>query len=270
VFLLLYGLSYGAVSIVRKGWMRRIRRVNVVMAWAVIVGAALWMTPVLNAYQIATSCQVARFQSGQSTLAELALWQMAHDWGKPGRRGLEQLETMTDRADHAELVARIETVRDQINPFQFEQAIARRTAPDRAGALASLLAVRPTGAALPIAALAELPSFRLDQWLAGCRRTLPDGRPGCVLVKGPFVPATGSDAQGIVLYLDADGLVKANHVQLESDGRISVREVFDPVADQWPTMQPKVIEDALDGDFVIRPSGDHALFLDGAVLVPGN
>lgn len=266
MFLLAYGLGYGAACLGRTGWMARVRRVNVAMALAAIAVLALWMTPVLDVYRLSSASQLARFQAGQSKLVQLPLWQMGHDWGRAGKAALARLETMTDRADHAELLARIQDVRNEVNPFQFEQAVQARSAPDRARALLEVMAVRPQGSRMSPGLLAAAPAYRLDQWLTGCRRRLPDGRAGCVLVQGAFSPSAPAGAQGIVLYLDGDGTARADHVVLHMPGETAVRDVFDPVANSWPILPGEAVAQALDGEFQIRPSGSNALFIGGAVL----
>lgn len=270
VFLVAYGIGYCAVAVLRRSWMDRIRRVNVIMALAVIGMTVLWLTPVLNPYRIATSSQVARFERGDITLDELALWSMANDWGKAGKAGLTRLETMTSRADYDELVAQINMVRTLLNPFQFERAVADRNAPDQAVQLAKLMVVRPEGPLLTADIFADLPPYRLTQWLEGCQRKLPDGRAGCVMIRGQFTPAADARAQGIVVYLTDSGRAQANFVMLRDDAAIVVRDVFDPVADTWPRFGEDIIAQALDGQFDIRPSNAKALHIGGLVLIPGN
>ena len=269
-FLLAYGLGYCASVLARRGWGARIRKVNVVLALLVIVVSMAWMTPVLNPYRISTNNQVARFQAGKSTLDQLALWQMAQEWGRAGQAGLERLEAMRDHPDYTNLAARIDEARTSPNLYRFEQAAEHRAAPERAAELAALMALRPAGDPLSADAFAEVPAFRMQQWLEGCRRALPDGRAGCVLIRGRFLPVVDAADQGIVLYLDANGRARANHLLIGSDGGMAVREVFDPVADRWPTLEAETVARALDGGFEIRPSGGNALFIGDAVLVPGN
>jgi hypothetical protein len=270
LFLLVYGLGYGGAVLARAGWAGRIRTVNVAMALTVIAVAILWMTPVLNVYRISTASQISRFISGDITIGQLALWQMAHDWGRAGQAGIETLAALGEGPDGAELASRIAVVKSQPTQYQFEREIERGTAPDRAARLANLLAVRPQGVTLTADMFTDLPSFRLDQWLQGCQRGLADGRPGCVLIRGRFLPVAANGLQGMVLYLDADGRARVNYLRLRDGGAPVVRDAYDPVADQWPTLPGNAIAEALDGRFEVRPSGGEALHLGGAVLVPEN
>ncbi|MFV0515595.1 MAG: DUF4153 domain-containing protein [Jhaorihella sp.] len=267
-FLLAYGLGYGGAAAAGRGWAARIRAVNVAMALAVIAGAALWLTPVLDAYRISAASQVARYADGRAHAPELPLWDLAHDWGRAGRAGLERLEVLAARADDNALKELVERAGDQADMFHYLQAVDRLRLPLAAAELARLLPVRPEGAGPDAAALATLPAIDRDQWLRGCRHSLPGGRPGCVMVLGDFAPVPGAGVQGIVLFLDDEGRARGNHVMLSGGGEASVRVIYDPVADTWPLLTADVIARAQDGDFAIAPSGGHALLIGNAVLVP--
>ncbi|MBI6630006.1 DUF4153 domain-containing protein [Pontibaca salina] len=268
-FLLAYGVGYGAAVIGRWGWAGRIRSVNVIMALAVVAIAALWMTPVLDVYRLSTNSQVARFQQGDAHLDQLSLWQLEHDWGRAGQAGLRRLEAFDAHPEHDELIARIKTLRRQATPFQFEQAILNRAAPESAAKLARLLAVRPGKDRLDPDLLLDLSPWRMAQWLEGCARKLPDGQAACVMVRGAFLPSQPEDGQGIVLYLDAAGAVQADFVVLSEAETATFRVLHDLHREAWPILDHSALTAALSGDFTIRPTGGNALFLDGAVLAPG-
>lgn len=267
LFLLIYGLGYCGSVLARTGWMGRIRQVNTAMALTVLAVGMVWMTPVLDVYRLSTNSQIKRFDAGQLSLDQLALWQMAHDWGRAGQAGLTRLEAMTQRPDHAGLVERIGTVRAETNPYQFEQAILRQTAPDRAATLFETLPVRPSGQAVALQKLIDIPTYRVDGWLQGCDQTLEDGQAACVLILGGFMPSASPDDQAVVLYLGPNGQVRADYVHWH-DGEVSVSVMFDAAAGSWPELTPEAISGALDGAFEVRPSGVAALFLNGAALVP--
>lgn len=267
--LLAYGLGY-AIAALRHGWTGRVRGVNVAMALVVISGAALWMTPLLDAFRISASSQVQRYVEGRAAPEDLPLWQMAHDWGRAGRDAVARLAALADDSGDGELARLTGLVRDNPDPFHYRQAAERLRLPEAAAELARLMPVRPETAAALLADFAALPTINRDQWLAGCRRNLPDGRPGCVMVTGPFLPARDSDGQAIVLYLDDAGGVRGNHVLRRRSGELSVRVIYDPVDDTWPTLPADAIARALDGAFRIAPAGTQALWLGDAVLVPGH
>ena len=269
LFLLTYGLAYCGSVLARGGWMARIRRVNVLMALAVVSVSALLMTPVLDVYRISANSQLARFASGRSTLDQLALWPLAHEWGRGGQAALNRLEAMTDHPEHGDLVARIAAARNGANVYQFETAVQQSEIPERADRLQRLLPVRPEGAEMHPDLFSHASSFQLEHWLDACRRRLPDGRAACVLVQGAFSPDVAPGQQGMLLYLDANGNIWANHLVFRSGSDLSVRQAFDPINSVWPTLPEKVIEQALDGTFDIRPSGVNALVIGDTVLAPG-
>ncbi len=270
VFLLCYGLGYFGAVLGGRGWGRRIRMVNVVMALALIAATALWMTPVLNAYQISSASQVNRFAAGKSTLDQLTLWPLQHEWGLAGLAGLNRLEAMTGHKDHDMVLARVAAVRNQPNKYAYEQLLQAEKAPDHAQRLAELMQVRPVGSALSAETFAGLAWYRMEQWLDGCKRQLPDGRAGCVLVRARFSPKVGAEIQGMVLFLDEQGRARGNYLSLGEGPEIDVREVFDPVAGKWPILPGATVAQVLDGAFEIRPSGGNALFVGDLVLVPGH
>lgn len=268
-FLLAYGVGYGAAVIGRWGWAGRIRKVNVIMALAVIAVAMLWMTPLLDVYRLSTNSQIARFLKGDASLDQLALWQLEHDWGRAGQAGVRRLEAYEAHPEHDELIARIKTLRRQTTPFQFEQAILNRAAPERAARLARLLAVRPGNDRLDPDLVVDVSPWRMKQWLDGCTRKLPDGQAACVMVRGAFLPSQPEEGQGIVLYLDATGAVQADFVILSDAENATLRVLHDLRREAWPVLDPDALTAALSGDFTIRPTGGNALFLNGAVLAPG-
>ncbi len=266
-FLLAYGACYCGAALLGKGWMARIRKVNVGMALLVLLVGALWMTPVLNVYRLSAQSQLARYESGAASLDQLALWQMAHEWGKAGQAALVQLEAMRERPDHADLVARIEMVRSEPNPFQLERLVQQGKAPNRAAELLDLMPVRPAGATMTLGRFLEVPDYGLDAWLQACNRALPDGRAGCVLVQGGFAPVVAEEDQAVVIYLDGDGQSRADHVVWLEEGA-SISTMVQSGTGDWPALPDTAIADALDGRFDIRPSGQKALVLEGLELVP--
>lgn len=270
VFVLAYGVGYAVAALRGAGWRARVRRVNVAMALAVIVVSALWMTPVLNPDRISANSQIARFEAGRTSLDQLPLWALQHDWGKAGHKALARFGGLRGHPDQAELQARIEVVRSETSKYRFTRAIEARQSADSAESLRRLLAVRPEAADLPADLLAGLPFYRMTLWLNGCNRTLPDGRPGCVLILGRFTQAGDARVQGMVLYLDGRGQTQADHLLLREGGEIEVGIVFDPVTGPRARLPPEAVAQALDGTFDIRPSGAKALFIGDAVLAPRN
>jgi hypothetical protein len=267
LFLLTYALAYAGAALSANRWSRMIRRVNVGMALVVISVLCLWLTPVLNADRISARNQVNRFLLGQSEVDDLPLWSMAHEWGKSGLAGLDRLAAEAPAETREDVEQRIAQVHLQTDKYRFEQALVDQRAPEDIADLVALMPVQPEGNALTADMLLDLPDYRRTQWLAGCRRAVPDGRPGCVMVWAQFLPSSGD--QAIILFLDETGRVRANFALMAADRTISVREVYDPVSSSWPVLPVSALIDALDGRYEIRPRGGQALHLGGQILEPG-
>jgi Domain of unknown function (DUF4153) len=270
LFVLAYALGYAGSVARGKGWGARVRNVNVGMALVIIAVSVLWLTPVLNPFAIATNNQIARYESGAGDLDQLPLWRMEHDWGKAGQAGLIYLEQAEGRDDQAELLIRIASARRERNNYKYQLTLEDRETPQNLATLAQTMPIRPKGNTLPEGMFADLPYYQQTTWLNGCARTLPDGRPGCVLVLGRFSLKDASAQQAMVLYLDDDGKTRANHLVLTADGNLRVNEVFDPATGRWAVLSGDVLAQALAGAYDIRPSGTNALFIGDAVLVPEN
>lgn len=263
--LLAYGAGYAASALAGRGWMGRVRRINVTLALGVIGLSALWMTPVLDPYRITVSSQIARFGDGRLQSDKLPLWEMAHDWGRAGQAGLDDLAARGD----AELSERAAQARAATTRYRFNASRREAEQGDKARQLAALLPVRPEGAPLADEVFVKAPEFRLRHWLAGCRDSLPDGRPGCVLVMGLFEPANPAASQGMLVYRAGDR-ARADLLFFE-DGRMTGHA---PTADAGTRQRPDLTSDAiarlLDGDFEIRETGQQALRIGGVAVVRGN
>jgi hypothetical protein len=270
LFVLAYALGYAGSVARGKGWAARVRNVNVGMALVIIAVSVLWMTPVLNPFAIATNNQIARYESGAGDLDQLPLWRMEHDWGKAGQAGLVRLEQAQGRDDQAELLIRIASARREGSNYKYLLTLEDRETPQNLKTLAQIMPIRPKGNTLPEGMFDELPYYQQTSWLDGCARSLPDDRPGCVLVLGRFSLGNDTAQQAMVLYLDDDGKTRANHLVLRADGNLRVNEVFDPATGRWAVFPGQVLTQALEGAFDIRPSGTNALFIGDAVLVPEN
>lgn len=268
LFLLAYGVTYCGAVLLRSGWMARIRQVNVGIALLVIVVSVLWMTPVLDIYRISTASQIGRFQNENAPQDHLSLWPLAHEWGRAGQTGLVTLETMADASGDQNLVQRIVDVRAATNRYQFEQEVQHHDLPERVAELLDVLPVRPVGATLDAETLRSLPVFALNLWLNGCRRKTADDRPGCVLVKGAFVPSVPEDEQAMILFLGDNGETRVSHVLLRADDGFVMRDVFDPATRRWPSLPAATISEVQDGAFDLKPTGVNALAVGGKLLAP--
>lgn len=183
-----YGVLYALAVLSGDRWMERIRRANLAMALVLIALAALWLTPLLNAEAIAVKSQIARFEAGQSTAEELPLWQLAHDWGRPGQAAAADLRVRA--AGQEALAARFAALDGAKSRWQFELV---SEAPDATLGRRAEVAVLPGGQAMPEALWQGLDSGLRAEVLEGCARATPEGHPGCLLVLADLVAAWPGD-----------------------------------------------------------------------------
>lgn len=266
--IVLYALFYAGLALSGTHWMERVRQVNLVMAGVTIALSILWLTPVFDALRISSKDQVRRFEQGQTTQTQLPLWEMAHDWGKPGHDALEALAEHARDAGDTAFEARISKAHGADSPFQFDLKTTTEAAPELAQRLAEIMPVLPQGAALEADDLRGLTDFDLRRWLAGCNRSLIDGRPGCVLVRGDFSPSLSADQQGIVVFLNRNDGVSASFLKQSSEGVPASGFVFDAMSGTEVELSMAQFLDLISGQFNIGPSGIQGLHIDGRVLSP--
>ncbi|MBV1896195.1 MAG: DUF4153 domain-containing protein [Rhodobacteraceae bacterium] len=269
-FLLVYGVAYAAAVVMHTNWMARIRRINVVMAMAVIVVSALWMTPFLNAYRIAANSQLTLFEQGDISVSQLALWEMEHEWGRVGQAGIRSVEVMKNRPDHVEIAEKINAVRTETSRYRANRVVEKTIIPKQSETLVSLLPTRPESFSLGTDAFVDLQLDRVNQWLDGCQRTLPDGRAGCVLILGEFTPGAVPESEAMLLYTGQNNQGQAHFVALNEGKIFEVKQVFDPVSNTWARFPTDAIAKVLDGGFKVQPRQGSALHVGGQVLEPAN
>ncbi|ETD91132.1 DUF4153 domain-containing protein [Rhodobacter capsulatus] len=200
-----YGLGYLAALGLGGRWRAALRRVNVAMALAILALAVLWLSPGLSPEAIAVRSQLARFEAGRATVAQLPLWEMKHDWGLAGQRGLERLGAR----DEAALAERLQQLATAEGRWQFEHA-AETGAPalDRLRAAVTLW---PAGAAWPEGLAETLAGDLRAPDLGGCAAAAGGGSGRCALVLADLLPQVpGPEA----VFLNAAGYFSADGVQV--------------------------------------------------------
>ncbi|ADE86361.1 DUF4153 domain-containing protein [Rhodobacter capsulatus] len=200
-----YGLGYLLALGLGGRWRAALRRVNVAMALAILALAVLWLSPGLSPEAIAVRSQLARFEAGRATVAQLPLWEMKHDWGLAGQRGLERLGAR----DEAALAERLQQLATAEGRWQFEHA-AETGAPalDRLRAAVTLW---PAGAAWPEGLAETLAGDLRAPDLGGCAAAAGGGSGRCALVLADLLPQVpGPEA----VFLNAAGYFSADGVQV--------------------------------------------------------
>lgn len=202
-----YGLLYLLAVLQGAGWRMRVRRANIAMAVAVMAAAALWLTPVLNAEAISARSQLARFEAGQVTAAELDIAAL-ESWGRPGARALERLQTLALEPGQDVLATRL-AARAQERVESGDPAVVAQGAEALLADLRAVMPVQPAGAtATRDMLLAAIPAMELQSWIDACRSPLPGGdRPGCVFVVADlWTDAPGEEA--LVLLREPSGFIR--------------------------------------------------------------
>jgi hypothetical protein len=175
-----YGLFYAGAVIRRGGWMARIRQANVFMALTGVAAAMLWLTPILNAERISSNSLIARYQAGKTTAAELDIGQL-DDWGQAGAAVRETL-TARAKGPGQEALAAVLSTATALDPY----AVDADPAKVRSELITSLPLQPATATADRDRLMADMQAYDLASWLTACRTTMPDGKPGCVMVIADF------------------------------------------------------------------------------------
>uniref|UniRef100_UPI0035180492 hypothetical protein n=1 Tax=Cognatishimia sp. TaxID=2211648 RepID=UPI0035180492 len=165
LFVLAYGVLYGA-ALLRRDWRARIRRANIYHALAVLLVAALWLTPILDASRLSANSQVARFIRGDSTMDQLPAWELANVWGKAGQTALARLKELDDATypGLSSLLARAETE----SAWEFERKGETLSRQEVATQALARLTLFPPNASVSSAALAGIRRLPLERLLESC------------------------------------------------------------------------------------------------------
>jgi hypothetical protein len=247
-----YGVAYVWAVLGGASWRGRVRAANRSMALVLMATAVAWLS-VLNPQAISAGNQVARYAEGRTKLADLDLYTL-DDWGYAGAGARAKLEAIAAKdASLANLLAE-------------NQAGQRHNGADnsaaRRAALALEMPVRPVGADAS-SVIAAMTEWTLVETLASCRRVLPDGSPGCVLIFGDFwTDQAGNEA---ILLRDSGSNFPGLDGFAEINGRLEEIRVLDRnrSTPDWPAM----IRAALDGTLEFAPVPQNMLRLGGAELV---
>ncbi|MGO4851226.1 DUF4153 domain-containing protein [Phaeovulum sp. W22_SRMD_FR3] len=245
-----YGLGYGVSVIMGSGWMRRIRAVNLGLAWAVLALAALWLT-VISPEKIAVNSQLARFDAGRLPADALPLWEMAHDWGRAGAEGLAQLRARAATAGQPALAERLKVLESSTDSWTFNQRRWDEDSARRAAALVAAVPVLPADAPADADFFTALGETVGADILDACARRTPQDHPGCLLVLADLLPGQN---QGSALLFTWDGRADAGagiRTLIKSGGSWSL---------DWAT--PRVA-----GETIAAETGTNLSDLPGAALI---
>lgn len=209
-----YGLVYAAAVLRGGAWMERIRQGNVAMALVVIVLAALWLTPVLNAERISAQSQLARLDAGKTPVEALDLSAL-RDWGKPGAEVMAVLEARAKEPGQEALASLLAGETPSTGPGRAALVEGLKTAMPLQPATA-------TGTRDTLLAAAE--DYMLQDWAQVCEAGLVPDRPGCLMVVADLLPARPGEEAMLFLQRSLD-YVEITGVYPGDDGRLLTRGV---------------------------------------------
>jgi hypothetical protein len=256
----LYAVTYALAVVLRGPWMARIRQANILAAVVVFLVAAGWLTPVLNAEFLSTRSQVARIESDASAPEDMALYELAHDWGKPGRDGVAHLKDGVAQADAA-LQAALLRAETADSSWQFKRGQEGRGSDDLAAQVYAHLTVVPEGEAVDVEMLQAWPHFRLRDWAVQCAAR-PD--PGCVLVLGRFLPEDNT-RQGM-MFIPAQAHNYDVYSLYFSGETLSLGEFLMPIGGKEVTVTQ--VRSILKGRYEVAPSSRRSLWVGDFELFP--
>lgn len=254
---LAYGVIYAGSVLSGRRWMERIRSGNMIMALALLAVAAAWQSPLLDATRISARDQLARVLDGRTGLADLDPYTIGR-WGHEGASALEALQRKASEPGQEALADRL------IHPAVPGR---ERAAEDLSVEIANLMEVRPSGKEeMREAIVARLAPAERRLWRDACRQSLPDGRPGCVMVVGDFLAEQPGD-EALVLMLRRGGLDMAAFSL--RDGLLEALSVHSIGRGDWGEAA-ELIAAQLDGAPDIAPAPVNRLRLGdtSVILVP--
>jgi hypothetical protein len=198
---LVYGLVYAGSVLMGGTWMERVRQGNIRVALGIIVVAALWLTPVLNAERISARDQLARFEAGTTKVETLDVYAL-RSWGKPGAAVIALLEARAKEPGQEALAAVLS---------------GQSSAPvvDRAALVAQVIAAMPVQPATATGTrdtlLAAVDVYLLQDWAQVCGPALESGTPGCLMVVADLLPDHPGEEAMLFLqrgtdYIEVSGL----------------------------------------------------------------
>lgn len=260
-----YALVY-FTSVLRGGaWMARIRSGNLFMAGVVLAASVLWLIPFFSAEVISSRSQEKRYLRGEVAVADTAIWEMSHEWGKAGQSAIQRLSALPE-AEYPDLHRALGVAAKANSRYSFHSRMDDPDWDDLAERLSAAIKTVPAGFDVDPEMVATLPTFRLKDWVAACER---DVSPGCVLLRGDFDTSTEA-LEGVIFLPSTGGEYEAITVWIGDDRRIVVGEQLRDRSRGAIRLSPAEVQRVLDGDYRIGPSSRNALWLGDLELNPDN
>ncbi|WP_444454777.1 DUF4153 domain-containing protein [Rhodobacter capsulatus] len=247
-----YGLGYlGALSMGRR-WREKLRQANVAMAMAILALSGLWLTPLVSPEAIAVRSQIARFEAGKATVAQLPLWEMGHDWGAAGQRGLIRLRALAQ--SDAALAARLDRVAAATSAWQVDDVA--NGGPEMLAMLRSVVTLVPEGSVWPDGLAEALGAQMQPRGIARCGGNQGGQPDSCALVLADLRPESpgpeavflnandyyGADGVMVFRKSEAGGWIKGERLLISADGPVAISEMIAALRAGPPVTAPVTLQ----------------------------
>ncbi|MBU2981832.1 DUF4153 domain-containing protein [Lentibacter algarum] len=257
LFLSAYALYYAYAALKGGDWQQKLRQGNLYMALATCAGAVLWLTPLINAERLSAKSQLARFEAGETEVKDLPLYELAHDWGKPGEATLAALET----SDNDALKEKIADARKAQSIWSFRREQDTVSLQNRREALAPRIAMRPQTAALSDI-LDGMPDYALRSFENNCPKAT---EPSCVILMLP----ENAMSQTRAVLISQKSRYPMNLV-FQTDKYVIQGSVRFRKGTEVVGLPNDLFEKAMAGEFTVKPVTQEFLSFGDVLLVPNN
>lgn len=261
LLILAYAVLYALAVSQKSQWRNMIRQSNIAMAFTVVVLAAFWLTPLMDAQRYSAEAQLAKYMRGDLAAKDFPAWEVTHVWGHAGHTVVAELRSMTG-ADHAEIQKRLDRALE-LSRWEFNQSDDIPTMATLAAELETVTQVWPENHELSEGYFGSAGRHLLEDWAAACHAD--EERP-CVLVFGPFsrqghekamffVPKVEGGAQAFAASGDEDIPNFFSHIH---------------VPDETVALDEAAYLQVKSGGYRIGPSSRQSLWLGDVELTADN
>lgn len=256
IILSLYAVLYALTQFKGVQWRQAVRSVNTYMALGIIGLAILWMTPLFHLERYAARDQVDRFIEGRTSLEDLDLVALWHDWGRAGRAAVEDLKAVEDHPEGETLHRMLAELEETDSAYDAELVIEQEQDTVKLEDVLAIIPVLPEGAEVPATLGESMSSYLISSLHTSCEMAMPDGRPSCALVVIPVAP--GSERKQAFLFFleygDEDDLGLYGYLpEPYGDGFMEIYRAESIGPEIEERVPREVIADVLDGNFTYGP-----------------
>jgi Domain of unknown function (DUF4153) len=142
-----YALGYALAAVLRGPWLRSIELTNIIAAVVILAGLLALTTPIADPARLSVADQVARLESGRTSVDQFDFAFLRFDSGRYGEQALERLKTKRDGPDAARISQKANEALDWRNRPQDRQRIAQPATPS--SRIANITVLSPSPGTLP-------------------------------------------------------------------------------------------------------------------------